>query len=375
MGCLVLEFHENKVVAITAAGTLFSVSVSAIENGIITDLQLIRHSVHELLFNIEKQMEAKFKKVLLSLPSDQAQIIQFSTQLKFKKTFSDSYFNNMIQKLEEICLKNSLYIIKCFPSEIKIDNEKVSNPIGIYGKKCDVLWSILCLNTSIIHNFNNIFSGLHIKISDYVFYEYETINQLLDDDQKELGSIVLNIKESNSLVYIFKNSIPIQIFNFKHGYKAIDDQIAIKMNVSKKEAKLLREKYLSCLIDPNSEHHISINSRNGTVDMTLNQFIQKILPTVKSTLFSLVKQMENNNIFGYYGQIFLYGELSALLGIDILLSKFVNSKVAILKQQSGSYTANYFNKANNIKQKNSIFFKISRFTLLGLRKIYDMIKK
>ncbi|QEK38042.1 hypothetical protein FZC35_01475 [Candidatus Cytomitobacter indipagum] len=372
-GCVVKEKEKIATDILDSQG---------ISNGTITDLNKFTKKIHELVKKLELSTNVKLQDTVVILPSEQIKIIYLSTQIKIKSKFNIDHMKKMIFQLKKTCNQNNLYLIKCFPCSIKMDEQKIENPMGMEGSICQITWSIFCTQRAIINNFRNAFNNLYINVVDYSVYDYELFNEILHDDDRKLGSTILNIKEENAIIYSIKNHIPIEIININMGYSIIDNEIAVKFNISIKQASHLRKKYCRGIANENDKnHHIKLSKRNLSENTISHyEFIHKTIPLIKKFISQLKNTVENK--LDYSNRLFLFGEFAEIHGIEFMFNKYFEKNLYLLnKSNINNFDSNitiidaYLKKTKNKIKKKSVLLKISHYILLGLKKIYDMINK
>ncbi len=387
MHVLILEIEESQLkgcIIDEQGKTIAShwVITQGLYNGVISDFKKLQNSIYTLIQKLEKTTKLKIKKTIVLLPSNHMNITYLSTKIKIRQTVDKSHLKQMVQKLNDICKANSLFLIKCFPFETFIDQQKVENPTGIYGENCEIKWSVLYLQDSIIQNFNNIFSNLYLKVIEYSSYSYEGLDYILDEDEKKLGATVIEINNTHTTAYIFKNNIPIQLVNLDGGYESVDHATAIKLNISIIQAKNLRKKYFSTILsEEDKSQHITLSRRNNE-EFTLSRYeiIYKTLPYIKKLISSLKTKLEESSVLNFNNRIFLSGEIANITGIENLLKTHFKTNIFLLNHsniQNKKYIniEGFISKMKHSKPDQSLYSKIKHYILLGLRKIYDMIKK
>ncbi len=382
MNVLILEIFETQIKGYLINNkeevALHWIKHSALLNGSISDFNKFKTSIINLINNIEKSSNHKIKNISVMLPSDQMKITYFTTEIEFNNQFQKPHLNQMLNTLNNILKDNNLFLIQSFPFEIFIDNKRVTNPINIYGNKCKIVWSVLYTSNQVIKNFNKIFSDLYLKVISYNSNTYEKIDHLLSEDEKNLGSLVIDIQDSNSSIYLIKNHIPIQLFNLNIGHRTIDESVSIKFNISIEQATSLRKKYYSAILNEDDKNqHINLQTR-GKSDSTISRYdiIKKTLPLIKKLISSLKNQLSDNKILDFNYKMFLMGELSTVPGIEFLLEKYFTNQITILNEnENNSNISRFTNKIKNKNVNNKSIKKLYNYILLGLKNFYDMIKK
>ena len=288
----------------------------------------------------------------------------------------------MMNKVENLCKENCSHIIECNPSLVKIDNQVVSNPYGILGNKCEVTWNVIYSPHSVIKNFNNIFNNLHINITEYQVHEYQAINKLLSTDQKKIGSIVINMKDKYTLIYLFKENMFVKLCKLNIGFEEVISAISLKLQIDHKQAKILCKQYCSAILhEDDQNHHIKFTKYNNETEaISVYQFTKNTINHIKNIIYKINKKIrENHNMSNSY--VLLYGDIAEISGIKNVADNLFQKDVILLNSTYSSISQHHPITEDTLpiytpsKKGKNIFSRIYHSTLLGLKKIYDMIKE
>lgn len=387
---LILQFGEKQIIGCVTQNkekvAIDIVDTSGIARGIITDLYKFTKNVYELIKKLESCTKVKLQDAVVLLPSEQIKIIYLSTQIKPKGKFRIDHMKKMILQLKKTCSQNNLYLLKCKPYAIILDGQKVENPVGMESSLCRITWNVFCVQSYVINNFKNAFADLYINISDYSLQDYEMLDFILHEDDKKLGSTVLNIKEDNTIIYSIKNNLLVKVSDISLGYSTIDNETAVRLNVSIQHAQHLRKKYCRGIAsESDKNHHIKLKKRNlSEGSISHYEFINTTVPIIKKFISQLTNKIGDN--INSKDRLFLMGEFAEIHGLDLVFNRYFEHGVYLLNKanidnmntdhdMSFLSIDGYIRKMKIIPKKINSLNKFFQYILLGLKKIYDMINK
>jgi cell division protein FtsA len=171
-------------------------------------------------------------------------------------------------------------ILHFFPLSFKIDGELVlGDPVGMRGEKLEVE---TLFATCLSQHLNNLVKSMDlakINIEDIVAAPYAMSHSLLGRQEKEVGSIVINVGGDTSSIIIFEEGLPISMEIFPIGSNHITYDIARGFQIPLNEAEDLKLSYgsdsgtkrkLQSIIEPRLsdifelvENHLNKINRSG----------------------------------------------------------------------------------------------------------------
>ena len=107
------------------------------------------------------------------------------------------------QLFNELSLDNRR-ILHVIPVQYSIDgNSGIKNPIGMYGNKLGVEISVISTAENVIKNYESLIKLCDLEIKEVIFKPYSLGHSILSDEEKDLGTALVDIGAELTSVTIF----------------------------------------------------------------------------------------------------------------------------------------------------------------------------
>ena len=386
ISCIVCDIKIDKKIKILSFSSLPTVNIN--KNTFI-NYDAIKKEVKDILDIAAKESQTEIKSINLNIPVSESQSSFYNSEinienelineLHLKKAINNSEFFN-----ERVNYKNLMnYIIN-----YEIDGKIIfGSPVGNFAKKLNLNLYKLSVDKNVLKTYKNLFDELKIHVVNFIPTPLSSALSTLNDDDKELGGICIDLGESTTSVAVFENKKLIFCDSINVGSKHITNDIARGISTTKESAERLKTLYGSVLSSPSDEHSFTevpniLSEENQYKQINLSTINSIIKPRVEETLelvwqklkqYGLNKKKIKNliltgggsqleGISNYAEEIFdgnvRLGKPHGILGLDKKYSSpnFSQTIGCILYQES-QYDLNFLKK-NQKTIKNSVF---SRF--------------
>ena len=387
ISCIVCDIKESQNPKVLS---FYSIPTTNINRSTFTDFKLIKKEVKEVIDESSKSSQTEIKSINLNVPLFGSKSLFYNSQinienelineLHIKKAINQSDFFN--ENLNYKTLMN--YIIN-----YEIDDTLISgSPIGNFAKKLNLNFYKLIVKENIINSYQNLFSELNIQIANFIPTPLSSALATLNDDDKDLGAICIDLGEASTSISVFENKKLIFCDAINVGSKNITNDIARGISTTKESAERLKTLYGSVLSAPSDEHEIievplasSDQSQFKQINRsTINSIIK---PRVEETLeliwqklkqYNLIKKGIKNLILtgggsqlegiNDYAQIIFDSNVRSGFSIDIigLDKKFLNPQfsqtIGAVFYNEGQYEVDFLKKSQKISKK-TIFSRFS----------------
>lgn len=298
------EIYKNELNVLSAS----EVKSKGIKRGIIVNPEEALVSIKETFNRAEDMLGIKINKVLLTVPSYYAEYLVVDGEVDVKSedgTVGSKEVISVLQSCVYNKVPNNKEFVAITPIEFKLDDDKKSvNPKGAKAKKLSCK-AVLSLSPK-----KNIYSAIslleHIGI-EVVDINYGSVADYYEFKNKEIdkkNSAIINIGDEKTEVSIFKKGILVESEVIDIGGKNIDRDICYIYDISRKDAKNLKEKFALATkrnastswsedVLTNKEEHIKINQYE--ISEIIGSRIREILDLSKKQINILTK-LEISNI-------------------------------------------------------------------------------
>ena len=237
------EMYKGELNILSAS----EVKSKGVKRGIIVNPEETLISIREAFTRTEDMLGIKINKVLLTVPSYYAefQVVEGSVEVKNEtKTVESKDIVGVLQACVFNKVPASKEFVSITPIEFKInDDKKTINPKGMKAKTLSCK-AILSLSPK-----KNIYSAISLLETmgiDVVDINYGSVADYYEFKNKELdkkNTAVINIGDEKTEVSIFKKGILVETEVIDIGGKNIDRDICYIYDISRKNAKNLKEKF------------------------------------------------------------------------------------------------------------------------------------
>ena len=262
-----------------------------INKNVIVNFQKVKSEVKEVLDTAAKESQTAIKSINLNVPVSSSESLFYNSQIEInnelindlhlKKAINESVFFNKI--LNKKTLMN--YIIN-YEMENKII---VDDPVGNYAKNLKVNFYKLLIEQNFINTYENLFNELKIHIANLIPTPLSSSLATLNDDDRDLGGICIDLGCASTSVAVFENKKLIFCDAINIGSKNITNDIARGISTTKESAERLKTLYGSVITSPSDEFEIIevpiISSEQNQFKQINRSTINAIIkPRVEETL-------------------------------------------------------------------------------------------
>ncbi len=312
------------------------------KGGRVINFDEFSRSINQALEMAEKQVGENISDVVISvsdlkyksyfLPSK----IDFSferkiTEKEIKQCFSFIPLQQNIDLDKEV-------LIHIIPVEFVIDENKIiDNPVGNFAKNLLIKYHVITGDALIYSELISVFNNLNLNVKKVVANAYASALSVLVDDDKKIGSLILDIGKSSMSAMIFSDNKIVYNASFPLGGDAITNSLSKQINVRISEAERLKLKYgakAPLALDFSDYINLFMIGENGEDDAkeVLKSDFLTVSNNITKGIFSILKKcLEEKEVLHFVNRIVLTGGGSKLLGLDDIISEIFSCPVRMAK--------------------------------------------
>lgn len=401
-----LDIGTSKVVcligAITNDGVPVCLSIGeaineGFSNGKITDVSKLSFAINQAVAIAENKAKCRIKEVVVSLSGFQFKSHFLNSKIgwNFEKniTFKDIEHCTKRIPIQKRINIDDYSVIHIIPIKYIIDGKKeVVNPLNLSASTLKIIYHIIVVDSLMMNDVIDAVKKTNLKVKDVVANSYASGLSSLVDDDRRVGSMIIDIGKSSVSVGVFFENNFIYTFSSPIGGDYITNYICKNTNIKFDEAERIKKKYGAVKplpIDYSEVINVSVISDNGeeeSVDMVKSDILNIIYPVVKMSFSVIKKYIEDKNFTPFVNRIIITGggalienvkgvaeevfELPVRVAkptkLDGLNEEYVNVSNATL---IGLFLFNFYKSSSALKlnseiefeRNNSFFGKIRKF--------------
>ena len=305
-------------------------SASGLKNGTVSDISLAVKSVGQVVSKAElqygKTIESVF--VIVSGCDVDSEIITQEAFVNDREITEKDIKNLLSRSISSF--EESRLIIHSVNNGYALDNLLVSDPIGMSASKIVVSTNFISVSKSKLTNVNRVFSQCRLTITGYIASPYADSFSCLTEDDKNIGSTLINFGSGNTSVVTFKSGSLVSCYSKSIGSEYITFDIAFAFGVSLVNAEKL--KILHGSLFPDEEGGVIIipnDDENSEISIDYTEFLAVIKARQEEILESVLlsKKIEQGCRQISVRKILITGGGSSILGLDKLIKSIFPSKI------------------------------------------------
>ncbi len=338
ISCVVCDFKNINNIKILS---LIDYPNKELKKNVILNYKNILQETKKIILESEKNSQTKLNSININIPAIES-ISEFYNseifineekinELHLKKAINQSnYFNKNESYFEAI---NNIIAYE-------LDNKLVySDPIGNYSNKVKIFFYKLLLNKKYVNNILNIISDIKLNIDNYIPTPLSSALATLSEDEKNLGTICIDLGHTTTSTAIFENKKFIFGDAFLIGSHNVTKDIARGVSTTLSSAERLKTLYGSVISSPSDQHEIIevpvISGENNQFNQTNRSTVNSIIkPRIEETLEIVWQKIKQNNLHNRkIKNVVLTGGGAQLEGIAEYAEIIFSSNVRLGKPQ------------------------------------------
>tara|TARA_B100000676_G_scaffold2988_1_gene2777 strand:- start:598 stop:1818 length:1221 start_codon:yes stop_codon:yes gene_type:complete len=382
--CDLKEIDNPKILSFVSLPT------SDVNKGSFTNYDSIKKEVLEVVNTAAKESVTEIKSINLNMPLINSYSLFYNSEIEIEnELIGELHLKKAINQSEFFEESSNHQILMNYIINYDLDNKTISgNPLGNYAKKLSLNFYKLLVDKNIVNTYLNLFKELDIHIENFIPTPLSSALSTLNKDDKDLGSICIDLGESSTSLAVFENSKLIFCDSINVGSKNITNDIARGISTTKESAERLKTLYGSVISSPSDEYEIIevplyASDEKQFKQINRNTINSIIKPRVEETLELVWQKLKQYDLHKKrIKNLILTGGGSQLEGIVDYAQIIFDSNVRLAKpiflkglkkefsgpqfaQTLGSvffnkqhYEVNFLKKSQNLR-KNSIFQRFS----------------
>src|SRR5258706_1032391 len=257
-----LEAGTSKVCAVVgevlAEGGLNVVGVGqavsrAVRNGEISDPSMAEEDIRHAIVEAEQMADVEIRSVYLGVTG--GHLRGFNNRgvhpvVSADREISEDDVQDVIKNAKTINLPAQNHVIHAIRQHFLVDGQDgITNPVGMLGARIEVDVHVVHGNFNRLQNAIRTVKGLQLEVDDIVFNRLCSSFALLTNEQKELGSLVIDIGGGTTEYVVYANGIIKHTGVLAVGGDHISNDLAYGLKVPLSRAQHLKIEHGSAVMD------------------------------------------------------------------------------------------------------------------------------
>jgi cell division protein FtsA len=307
---------------------LSNVPSKGIKRGVVFNIEEVAECLHKVINDLEKQLDAEITGVEIAFAGQHMKTVDYQG---YRYTSDDGVvsgfdINELYNEARNYKIEQDYKIIHVLPQSFVIDDEiRELNPVGITGRKLEANYKLFIVPEAHILNFRRVFDKIGVAIEGITISHLAIAEVALSDDEKEIGSILLDIGAGTTKLAVYYENVLIHAAVIPFGGDVITKDIKEGCSILLKWAEQLKIKYGEALGDFADEQKVvTIPGHNGwdPKEITFKSLAFIIQARLEEIIDNVNLQIEKSGVEDQLGSGIVVSGGTANLNNLISLVKF-----------------------------------------------------
>ncbi|MFH1858152.1 MAG: cell division protein FtsA [Candidatus Omnitrophota bacterium] len=245
-----------------SAVTLFgaaAVESSGIARGVVTDLGSVSSAVRELVDQLESQSKFRLETALLAFNGAHLECQNFQSSdfiTERAREITSREVRHVLGQAQTVSFPMNRQLLHVLLQGYVVDGQGgIQNPIGMYAARLRVQLLSLTGIQTFIQNAVTCVNRAGLDVEALVFSGYATALAVLGRENRRGGCAFLEIGDGLSSFLVFQGGGVTHLQVFPFGGELVTESIAEQFQISKRDAKLLKEQQGTLLLPETAASH------------------------------------------------------------------------------------------------------------------------
>jgi cell division protein FtsA len=345
-----LEIGTSKVCAvvgeINAEGALNIVGLGqaksrGVRKGEIVDTPMAEEDVRRAIVEAEQMADVEIRSVFLGVTG--GHVRGFNNRgvhpvVSADREISEDDVRDVIKNAKAINIPAQNHVIHAIRQHFSVDGQDgISNPVGMLGSRIEVDVHVVHGMVNRLQNPIRLVKGLQLEVDDIVFGGLASSLALLSNEQKELGSVVIDIGGGTTEYVVYANGIIKHTGVLALGGDHISNDLAYGLKVPLSRAEQLKIEHGSAVMDDSVKgQSITLSGETGAMKVINLENLRRIMHLRLEEIFQLVAQdLDHARVLDYLrAGVFLCGGGARIPQVAQLAEQVLGVPVSVGKTHS-----------------------------------------
>jgi cell division protein FtsA len=346
-----LEIGTSKVCAVVgelnAEGALNIVGLGqarsrGVRKGEISDAPMAEEDIRHAIVEAEQMADVEIRSVHLGVTG--GHLRGFNNRgvhpvVSADREISEADVQDVIKNAKTINLPAQNHVIHAIRQHFLVDGQDgITNPVGMLGAKIEVDVHVVHGSLNRLQNVIRAVKSLQLEVDDIVFNGLASSLAVLSNEQKELGSLVIDFGGGTTEYVVYGNGIIKHTGVLAVGGDHVSNDLAYGLKVPLSRAEQLKIEHGSAVVEEADKGQtISITNELGMPLKVINrENLRRIMALRLEEIFQLIAQdLEQVDAVNYLrAGVFLCGGGARIMGIARLAEQILQMPVSIGKTNS-----------------------------------------
>ncbi len=322
---------------------LAKIKSSGIKKGIITDRDKLIETIEKVLTDAEIMADIKVKSAYLSITGEHIRSINTQAAIALnringvagnvtERSIEQADVHQVLDLAQAVSLPVDKDILHTIPQEYVVDNlEDIKNPLGMMGRRLEARVHLVTAASTAINNLISCIEELGINVDGLVFQPVASGLAALEKDEIDLGVTLLELGSNTTNIAVYHGSALRHSATIPIGSDSITNDIAVMLQIPKKEAEKIKINYASAKSSMSSnqlkiKYHPNKEINAKTIsEQEVSEYVEARMQEILQMIIREISRADIKDPLTY--GIVTTGGGAELRNLSSLIEKSLNVKV------------------------------------------------
>src|SRR5215472_1987825 len=267
-----------------------------VRKGEIADAPIAEEDVRQAIVEAEQMADVEIRSVYLGVTG--GHLRGFNNRgvhpvVSADREISDEDVQDVLKNAKTINLPAQNHVVHAIRQHFLVDGQDgIGNPVGMLGARMEVDVHVVHGNLNRLQNAIRTVKGLQLEVDDIVFTGLASSLAVLTNEQKELGSLVIDIGGGTTEYVVYANGIIKHTGVLAVGGDHVSNDLAYGLKISLSRAEQLKVDQGSAILEDSVKGQtLSATSDVGLPLKPVNlEHLQRIMSLRLEEIFQLIVQ-------------------------------------------------------------------------------------
>ncbi len=299
---------ENNKIKLLGLATTRS---RGIKRGVITDRDKLIETIEKVLTDAEIMGNIKITSSYLSITGEHIRSINTQAAIALnrvkgaagnitERSIEQEDIFQVLDLAQAVSLPVDKDILHTIPQEYVVDTlEEIKNPQGMMGRRLEARVHLVTAASTAINNLISCVEELGITVDGLVFQPIASALAALEDDEMDLGVTLVELGSNTTNIAVYHGSALRHSATIPIGSASITNDIAVMLQITKKEAEKIKINYTSALSSMSSNQlNIKYRPNRESEEKTISEkeVSQYVEARMQEILQMIIKEISRADI-------------------------------------------------------------------------------
>ena len=267
-----------------------------VRKGEIVDAAISGEDIRNAIVEAEQMADVEIRSVYLGVTGGHVRGFNnrgFHPVVSHDREIMDEDVQDVIKNAKAINLPAENRVVHVIRQHFLVNGQEgVRNPVGMVGSRVEVDVHVVHGNLNRLQNPIRAVKGLQIEVEDIVFNGLASSLALLNNHQKELGALVIDLGGGTTEYVVYADGTIKHTGVLAVGGDHVSNDLAYGLKVGLSRAEQLKIEHGSAVVDPGAKGRtIQLTSDHGLPERSVNlEHLQRIMALRLEEVFQLIAQ-------------------------------------------------------------------------------------